>query len=385
MMNKKIGIVVMLSLSVGGGVARVCFDLIKELNNLGNKIYVLTPFKLDYNKIKELYGNIHIYRVYYPGWIKAKFCKDAILSRKLMKKQFIKMAKEVDMIIDIDGGVLQDYLPESFDKSKYMVWRLCCTKPQESSWGEKNIKKSIKNSFHRFFLDNKKNQPSKDFKIYALDKWTKKELVDYWGMDENMEYLYPPIQVNELLYKGNKKKNQITVLGRISHEKRIDDSIKIFFNGTKNFPDYKLIILGGLISDSADYMKDLKNLIEELGNPERVEIIESPSFNKIREVLLNSKVLIDSQRDVSLTMTAIESMAAGCVVLAYKNAGTYLDVLENGKFGFGFNNTEEGSEKLEKILENYSKINIKKIIERTKAFSREKFIENIRRILNETI
>ena len=110
-MNKKIGIVVMLSLSVGGGVARVCFDLIKELNSLGNKIYVLTPFKLDYNKIKELYGNIHIYRVYYPGWIKAKFCKDAILSRKLMKKQFIKMAKEVDMIIDIDGGVFQNYLP----------------------------------------------------------------------------------------------------------------------------------------------------------------------------------------------------------------------------------------------------------------------------------
>lgn len=384
-MIKRIGIVVMLSLSVGGGVARVTVDLINSLKKMGKEIYLLTPYRLNYEKIEELYGPIVLKKIYNPSKAKAKFCRGAILSRKLMKKEFKNMAKEVDMIIDIDGGVLQDYLPESFDKSKYFVWRLCCTKFQKTPWMKKSFKKKVKNRIQEYLLDNPKNQPKKDYQIFALDKWTKKELIENWGLTPEEECLYPAIQVNELLYNGKKKKNQMVVLGRISPDKRVEESIKIFSKGTKNHIDYNLVVLGGVTNDSTEYIKDLEKMIEDLGISDRVELIKSPSFSKIKEVLLDSKILIDSQEDISMTMTAVEAMAAGNIVLARKNAGTYLDILDNGTFGYGFDNIEEASIKLEEILKKLKtgKLDIQNPMKRAMFFSLDNFNKRLKEVLNE--
>ena len=115
------GIVVMFKINSGGGGPRVVVDLIKALNNFGYGVYFFSPWKLDFKKIEELFEPITIKKEYFLSTQKNRFCIEPNLSRKLMRKEFIKMAEDVDFIIDIDGGILHDYLPRD---RKYIIWRI---------------------------------------------------------------------------------------------------------------------------------------------------------------------------------------------------------------------------------------------------------------------
>ena len=122
-MGKKIGVVVMFKLDTGGGAPRLIVNLIKDLNLLGHKVFLLTPFELNYQKIEELYEPVKLEKIYNVGKLKRLLSQNSVLGRKLIKKEFLEMIKKVDKIIDIDGGILHSYLPKDFDKSKYIVWR----------------------------------------------------------------------------------------------------------------------------------------------------------------------------------------------------------------------------------------------------------------------
>ena len=180
-----------------------------------------------------------------------------------------------------------------------------------------------------------------------------------------------------------KKKNQIVILGRIVPNKSIDESIRIFAEGTKNNQSYNLVMLGGNTAETERYIHRLNKIIKNYKLEKRVKIIRDPSFKEIRNTLSESRLLIDSQRNVSLNMTSIEAMSSGCIILSQKNAGTYLEVLDQGRFGFGFSDIKQGSEKLKEILgdTNKASINKEKAIERAKFFSPKKFKERLNKIL----
>ncbi len=386
-MNKKIGLVVMFRLDTGGGAPRLIVDLIKDLNFLGYKVFLLTPFKLNYQKIEEIYEPIKIEKVYDVSKLKSLFCRNSILGRKIIKKEFQEMVKDVDKIIDIDGGVLHNYLPKGFDKSRYIVWRFAAieSKSIKNFKNKRGLKRKVKDLIKKILCleQSKTNNPlSKDYKIYPIDEWTKRRLIERWGLSPE-ETLIHSIHTEEYLYKGQKKKNQIVVLVRFAPNKMVEDSIRVFFLGTQKHQNYKLLIFGGTTSDSKHYLKYLDGLIKRLDIQERVEIIKNPSSNLCKKFLLDSKVLIDSQRDISLTMGPVEAMAAGCIVLAHKTGGTYEETLNGGKFGFGFDDIKEGGEKLEMILEGLKKgtINNKKSIKRVDFLSEKSFIKRLKKVL----
>ena len=385
-MNKKVGVIAMFNLSSGGGAPRVTIDLINSLNKIGKEVHLFTPFKLDYEKIKSFYGDVKVTKIYSLGKFEKFFARGRATPRKLMKKKFLEMTKDVDFIIDIDGGILDKYLPKDFDNSKYVVWRISCVKPEsEREWIKRGIKRKFKEAIQNF-LGDKECKPSIKHRIYCIDKWTAKELKDYWNIGSENIYLYPEIKVNELVIKEDaKKRNQIVIFGRIAPNKSVEDSVKIFAHGTKNFSDYKLLIMGGETADSENYIKELEKIIQELKISERVQIVKNPTFEELKKILQESKIIIDSQKEISLTMTSIEAMAAGNVILGYKNSGGYLDILDNGKFGYGFLTAEEGGEKLNEILEklNNGKININSSIKRAQDFDNERFIKTLNIILGE--
>lgn len=370
----------MFKIDSGGGGPRVVIDLIKALESFGYKVYLLTPWKLDYKKIAEIFEPIKIEREYNLNNYKLKLCVEKNLSRKLMKKEFVEMAENVDLIIDIDGGVLHNYLPEN---KKYIIWRISGidSELEKTDFTYKNWKIKVKR-FIKKTLTSNENTLSKDHKIYAVDEWTRNLMIDKWGLlnTENL-CLYPEIKTGHFSYTKNKK-NQIIILGRISPNKRIDESIKVFAVGAKN-SDYKLVIVGGITPDSENYIKYLENIAKEQGIENRVKFIGNPSFNELKEKVEESKILIECQRDISLTMTSIECLAAGVIVLVHKNGGTFKEVLDGGKYGVGFESIEEGGRKLGKIIRaiELKKIDPKKFIKRAEFFSEEKFRERLKKIL----
>ncbi|OGJ13347.1 hypothetical protein A3K82_00420 [Candidatus Pacearchaeota archaeon RBG_19FT_COMBO_34_9] len=382
-MKKKVGIVVLFRLDSGGGAPKVTIDLINALNHLGMEVFLLNPFNMDYKKIEEFYGSVKIEKVYSIGGIKSFFCREEYLGRKLMKKEFQKMAKEVDFIIDIDGGVFHNYLPKGFNKSNYVIWRISCINPETSKLQNYVNSKMIIKKIIRSFSFKKQDIPT-DIKVYPVDKWTEKEIIENWKMVPQETCLYQEVKTDKFI-SDKKKENLVVILGRIAPNKSLDDSIKIFAHGTGESPDYKLIIIGGATPDSDSYILKLSNLAKELGISERVKIIENPSFVQIRDILSKSNVLIDSQIGTSINIPPIEAMASGCIILMRKNSGTYTELLENGKYGYGFENAEEGAERLKEILRGLKekKINNKESIKRSMDFSEERFNRTVEKILNE--
>ncbi|MEK6871726.1 MAG: glycosyltransferase [Nanoarchaeota archaeon] len=378
--QEKIGIVVMFKMNHGGGAPRVVVDLIKTLHALGHAAHFLTPWKLDHEKIKEIFEPIEIEREYNLSTLKSKWCVEPNFSRTLMKKQFQKMAENVDLIIDIDGGVLHDYLPEN---KKYVIWRISGIEGEKTEWEKNNVRRKLKNVIKNF-LSPQNNTLSKNHKIYAVDKWTKERLMEKWNLQAEKIILYPEIKTTQIKYHPENKKNQAIILGRISPNKRIDESLHIFAQGAKE-SDYKLIIIGGVIAESSEYIQNLKDIAQKEKILDRVEFIQDPPFELLKKTIQESKILIESQRDISLTMTSIECLAAGVVVLVHKNGGTFNEVLENGKYGVGFVTIPQAAEKLKKIIKGLAmnKINPALFTKRAEFFSAEKFKERLTYILKE--
>ena len=116
-MKEKIGLVVMFKISEPGGAPSVIVNAIRALNKMGKDVYLLTPFKLNYARIGELYGDIKIRRTYYPNKLKSVICQTNFLPRRFMKKEFNEMINEVDLVIDIDGGYMHNFLTsENYNK-----------------------------------------------------------------------------------------------------------------------------------------------------------------------------------------------------------------------------------------------------------------------------
>ena len=342
---KKVGVIVTFNISKPGGGPRVTIDLINALNDLGKEVYLMTPFQLNVRKIEELHGQLPIKKIFYPNKFKKRLCRESTTSRLLMTNEFKRMANEVDLIIDMDGGILHNYLPKN---KKYIVWRISCVYSELEKF-KSMMKRKFKGRLKDLIKDIlkiRRPKPSSKHHIHAVDKWTEKEMISFWHLKAEKPYLYPEIKITE--FPKLAKKNQIVVFGRIAQNKMIETSIKIFSKSPKN---YKLIIMGGETDDTEFYIKKLNNLINQLGIKERVEIIKSPSFEQLSKILAESKILIDSQEKISMTMTSIEAMAAGCIVLAIKNAGTYLDILEKGRYGFGFKDVKEGQKILTRLVD----------------------------------
>ncbi len=321
--KKKIGIVVMFKMNFGGGGPRVVVDLIKALNYFEYKVHLLIPWKLDYEKIVELFEPIIIEKEYNAPAYKLKFFIEKNFSRKLMKKQFKEIADNVDLIIDIDGGILHKNLDEG---KKYIIWRISGidsegVKEEWTNWKVK-LKKFIKKT-----ISPQENTLPLNHKIYAVDDWTRNLMIEKWNLKPEKLCLYPEIKTKHFFYKPSIKKNQAIILGRISPNKMIDESIRIFARGSKG-TNYGLKIVGGLTPDSQDYRDYLENIAKEEGILEKVEFIGNPSFDILQGIVEDSRILIESQRNISLTMTSIECLAAGVVVLVHKNGGTFKEEWE---------------------------------------------------------
>lgn len=377
--KKSVGIVVMFKIDSGGGAPRVVVDLIKSLNEKNYEVHLMTPWKVNHDKVSEIFEPINIDKEYNIDSSKIKLCVEPNLSRKLMKEQFMDLQNNVDLIIDVDGGVLHDYLLE--DK-RYTIWRISGIISEKSEWEKKNFKMRLK-TFIRSIITPDRNTLSKNHNIYAVDNWTRDGLIKDWGLNPKELCLYPEIKTSDFSDK-KKKKNQALILGRISPNKRLDESIRVFARGARE-SDYNLLIVGGVTPDSENYLDYLKNVARDEGVEDKIEIIGNPPFDKLKEIVEESKILIECQRDISLTMTSIECLAAGVIILVHRNGGTFKEVLDGGRFGIGFDNIDEGAVKLREIidkLESGRKVS-KNLKNRAKYFSGDKFRERLDTILVE--
>lgn len=185
-------------------------------------------------------------------------------------------------------------------------------------------------------------------KIICNSYFTKAAIDKEYGVDGLV--IYPPVDITS--FKPKRKEKVISYIGRFSNlvqSKGHNILIDTFKNlvKEKGFEDYELILAGGVEIGVGNYLNKLKKISKNYN----IEFVESPNFNKLREIYGKSKFFWSAagygvneknnpEKVEHFGITLIESMAAGAVPIVF-NAGGYKEIIANGKNGYLWDNKKE--------------------------------------------
>ncbi|QGR19743.1 glycosyltransferase [Stygiolobus azoricus] len=97
-------------------------------------------------------------------------------------------------------------------------------------------------------------------------------------------------------------------------------------------------------------------------------------------MLCKAKVIFHAKVEEPFGIAIVEGMSAGAVPVVHKSGGSWTDIIEEGKYGYGYLTEEEAVEFLYQALNNESLR--KEVKERAKLFSSNNFEEKFLKITN---
>lgn len=381
----RIGIITDYDIAKGGGVEESIVGLIKALE--GHKIFLCCPKFGGVAEVKRLFdSDLKIDSIYEVPKSLRSVMKGSVLTRLFLSIPLKKMIRneKPDLIIDGDGGLVDKFIPSSFPKNKYLIWKLSIlVEPwlkdlmKEPKLWLKAIWRYTDGKAYRFL-----SKPFKDVEVYSIDLYTDMILRKVWGI-KSKGLLYSPIKFNELKYLG-KKSNSLVTVGRFSPEKDYGFCIEVLAELKKSYPKIKMTFLGACkSSNTKNYLNLLKEKAKKLHVENNVEFIINASFEQIIKKLKEAKIFFHAQKGISSQIVVTEAMAAGCIPLVRKEGGSWHEVVKDGKYGFGYANKNECLESLKKLLneKNYQSIQ-KSIVKEASEYSEESFKKRVNEIIN---
>lgn len=232
-------------------------------------------------------------------------------------------------------------------------------------------------------------------KLFRIEKaicnsyFTKKFIDTEFGIKSTV--IYPPVDVGEI--KPRKKENVILSVGRFSkltQAKGQDVLVDVFKKLHKKLTiNWRLILAGGTeVGVDKDFHK-FKKKIE--GFP--IEIIESPSFDKLKQLYGKAKVfwsasgygvdeVKEPKRVEHFGIANVEAMSAGAVPLLYK-AGGHKEIIADGKNGYLWKRKTELLKMTKELIENrelMSKLS-KRAVNDSKIYEYERYQAEVKSIV----
>ncbi|MCX6799966.1 MAG: glycosyltransferase, partial [Candidatus Falkowbacteria bacterium] len=199
----------------------------------------------------------------------------------------------------------------------------------------------------------------------ANSEFIVKRIKKYYHRDSKI--IYPPVNVNQFKI-AEEIGDYFLVGGRLAPYKRVDLVVEAFnnlrFNQSKNL---KLKIFGDGI--------DLKRLKEMAKNNNSIEFLGRITDEEMADFYSKCLAFINPQEE-DFGITAVEAMAAGRPVIAYRSGGACETVLE-GVTGEFFN--KQNVSEIEEIIKNFDAKKYDPRIVRARAltFSTDRFKKEI--------
>jgi len=223
--------------------------------------------------------------------------------------------------------------------------------------------------------------------IMYNSEFTKKNAQKFWP--KKGVVVYPPVSVEAI--KPLTKKKQIISVGRFfgflklkKHELMIESFKKML---DLKLTSWSLHLVGGAGEDDQKYVEELKT--QAKGLP--IFFYPNLAFGDLVKMYGESQIYwhaagygeSDPEEQEHFGITTVEAMAAGCVPVVI-NLGGQPEIVDSGKNGFLWNNLAELEKQTLELIEDQSlrKKLSKEAIDKSKIFSKEKFCENIERIIS---
>jgi len=207
-------------------------------------------------------------------------------------------------------------------------------------------------------------------KYIANSHFIQKRIKKYYR--RNSQVIYPPVDVDRFKI-SNEIGDYFLIGGRLAPYKRVDIVIKAF-NKLK-MQSFKLKIFGDGV-DTDRLKKIAKN------NP-NIEFLGRVSDEEIVDLYSKCLAFIHPQEE-DFGITAIEAMACGRPVIAYKKGGAIETVIA-GETGLFFD--EQDANFLVKVIEKFesNKFSSQKIYSHAQQFSTERFKKEIMEYINDQL
>jgi len=159
--------------------------------------------------------------------------------------------------------------------------------------------------------------------------------------------IYPPVNVEEYLplSRNRDRDNIILVIGRIEPAKNIA-LVPFIAEKVKNG---RFVIIGSIGSYS--YYKHLVRLVKSLRVEDRVRILPNASEREKIELLGRAKIYLHPMKYEHFGISVVEAMAAGLIPVVHRSGGPWTDIVEFGRYGFGFRDEDEAISIIENVLE----------------------------------
>ena len=155
-----------------------------------------------------------------------------------------------------------------------------------------------------------------------------------------MRVIYIPVEYRNNLDQSIKEKNLVVSIGRIDIRKNYELLLKI----ADKLKNHRFIIAGALNRGDEEYYHSLVKV-----KPDNVEI--KPNINEYdkTELLKKAAIYIHLNRREHYGISILEAMSYGIVPVVPESGGPWEDIIEHGKYGYGFNNIEEAVEQIKSI------------------------------------
>lgn len=354
-----------------GGEERVCLTIIEALKRMGYRVTLITAEPTDWDKVEKIVGQVTRpdeevpvlpFRVRFFG----------IYMRLLTFLKLMRSRGRCNMVINTHGDVTpvtSDIIymhfptfaiikeaPVNIKYSKSIFWRLYFY-PYEKIQSH-----LVRKMRWKVLLTNS------EFSREAIRKYVGAEAV----------VLPPPVDIDEFLkISGSSyREDRVVLCGRYTPEKNYEFALRV----AKELPDVEFVIIGAYSGKvSSTYYSKLVKMKEGLGL-RNVKLLRNVPRDEQLRIYSRSKVFMHAMINEHFGIAVVEGMAAGLVPVVHKSGGPWLDIINRGRYGLGFEDEVEAVKAVEYTLDNYERLR-EDIIRRAMEFSKEEFVKKFMEIL----
>jgi glycosyltransferase involved in cell wall biosynthesis len=179
-----------------------------------------------------------------------------------------------------------------------------------------------------------------------------------------------------------KKKHDIMIFSRLNPGKMFENSLEIFKKVSASTPSARFLISGAIRTEDEAYLNELREISKKYGLEDKITFKPNPSQQDLKNLYLESKLLLFLPKNEPLGLVAVEAMSAGVPVVGF-NTGGITETVIDGKTGILCGNDETMVDRILDLLNNPGKIAALRANSTvtTRKFSESCFLSNLLEII----
>lgn len=204
----------------------------------------------------------------------------------------------------------------------------------------------------------KKPKHITNMKCLSISRYSSNALLKSSGIIS--EILYPPIDLTE--FYSLEKREQICVIGRISPEKNLEQTVMIL-----NMVKYPCFIFGNVTTSNRTYLEKLKSIASN-----NITFIINQPRKELLKLLAQSKIIFSSSQE-TFGIAIVEGIASKCIPIVPNNSANKEVV---PLLGCRYDSKSEAIELINTVMSAKNELKIDILSEHIKQFSYENFERN---------